>query len=331
MTVLFDHRNPFLLAHGGLQIQIEQTYAALREIGVAVDYLRWWDEKQCGDIIHYFGRPSMAYLSAAQAKGLKVIMAELLTGLGSRPAWVVRAEAITLKLAQRWLPPIVTYPFAWQAFRQADACIALTSWEGHLMELVHGTPHERIHVIPNGVEQEFLKAEPAPRGRWLVCTATITERKRPLELAEAAVQAQTPIRIIGKPYSAADPYGRRFLDFATRHPQWIAYEGAISDRLELARIYRQARGFVLLSTKESLSLSALEAAACECPLLLSDLPWARTVFRDNAAYCPISSSVTRTAEVLRKFYQAAPNLETPPKPLAWSEVAQQLKSLYESL
>ena len=37
---------------------------------------------------------------------------------------------------------------------------------------------------------------------------------------------------------------------------------------------------------ESLSLSALEAAACGCPVLLSDLPWARTVFGQSALVLP---------------------------------------------
>ena len=33
MKVLFDHPNPFMLAHGGFQIQIEQTKKAPERIG----------------------------------------------------------------------------------------------------------------------------------------------------------------------------------------------------------------------------------------------------------------------------------------------------------
>jgi hypothetical protein len=82
---------------------------------------------------------------------------------------------------------------------------------------------------------------------------------------------------------------------------------------------------------ESMSLSALEAAACECPLLLSDLPWARTVFGQSVCYCPVTRSAARTAAFLRQFYDAAPGLKPPPKPLTWLEVGQQLKRLYETL
>ena len=229
------------------------------------------------------------------------------------------------------LPGIITAPFNWQSYGLADACVALTSWEARLMTEVFGARREKTHVVPNGVEDVFLDSRPVQRGPWLVCTATITERKRVLELAEAAVRAKAPLWIIGKPYSENDPYGQRFLQLAREHPAMIRYEGAIGDRAKLAEAYRGARGFVLLSAMESLSLSALEAAGCGCPLLLSDLPWARTVFGPDASYCPVPSSADRTAECLRQFYAGAPDLRPPPKPLTWLEVGQQLKRLYESL
>ena len=181
------------------------------------------------------------------------------------------------------------------------------------------------------VEEVFLEAKPKARGPWLVCTATITERKRVLELAEAAVRAQTPLRVVGKAYADNDPYARRFFQLAKEHSKLLRFEGAIEDRARMAEVYREARGFVLLSSMESLSLSALEAAACECPLLLSDLPWARTVFKESVSYCPITSETARTATALRRFYDAAPTLKPPAKPMTWVEVAREFRTLYEAL
>jgi glycosyltransferase involved in cell wall biosynthesis len=186
-------------------------------------------------------------------------------------------------------------------------------------------------VVANGVEEAFLQSAPVPRGPWLVCTATITERKRVLELAQAAVRAQTPVWIIGQPYADTEPYAREFLALAGRHPGFIRYEGGVGDRARLAEIYRQARGFVLLSAMESLSLSALEAAACECPLLLGDLPWARCTFGDAARYCPVTPATVTTAAALRAFYDAAPQLPPPPKPANWTQIGRQLKAIYEDL
>jgi glycosyltransferase involved in cell wall biosynthesis len=219
---------------------------------------------------------------------------------------------------------------AWDAYRLADACIANTAWEAHLMHYLFGAPKERVHVVPNGVEEIFLNSAPAARGSWLVCTTTITERKRVLELAEAAVRARTPVWIVGRAYADTDPYAQKFFALAKQQPQILRYEGAISDRARLARIYREARGFVLLSAMETRSLSAEEAAACECPLLLSDLPWARSTFGGHAGYCPVVAP-ERTAGLLRKFYDAAPSLKPPPKPASWPEVGRQFKAVYEGV
>jgi glycosyltransferase involved in cell wall biosynthesis len=240
------------------------------------------------------------------------------------------AQKILTGIFKTAFPKSFTARMAWDAYRLANACIALTSWEAHLMNYLFDAQKERIHVVPNGVEEVFLNSQKLERGQWFVCTATLTERKRVLELAQAAVRAQTPLWIIGKAYSDSDSYAQQFFALAKQNPQFIRYEGAISDRAQLAKIYREARGFVLLSAMESLSLSALEAAACECPLLLSDLPWARGAFGENAAYCPIASA-ERTAQILKTFYAAAPQLPPPPKPATWEDVARQLKKIYEQI
>jgi glycosyltransferase involved in cell wall biosynthesis len=330
MKVLFYYLTPFSLAHGGLQSQIVHTREALQSLGVEVEYLRWYDDSQRGDILHYFGRIPMNLLGLAHQKKMRVVMAELLTAQGSRPPTKLWIQRTANRLIEKAAPFMSSGIFGWPAYRQADACIALTAWEAELMHRLFGAPQEKLHVIPNGVEKVFLESRPTTRGPWLVCTATITERKRVLELAEAAIQAQTPVWIIGKPYADGDPYGKRFVALAKKNSRFIRYEGPIGDRARMAQVYREARGFVLLSTMESLSLSALEAAACECPLLLSDLPWARTVFKETVSYCPVTDTA-RTAAELRRFYDAAPKSKPPAKPMTWLEVAQQLRALYETL
>lgn len=327
--MLFDHPDPFLFAHGGFQIQIEQTKAAVEANGVAVEYLRWWDDSQKPDIIHYFGRPNPEYVRTAQRKNIKVVVEQLLTAVGSRPPWKHRVHAAGVSILRATMPDGVKNRFGWDSFRLADACVANTSVEACLMTEIFGAPPEKVHVVANGVESIFFESAPVTRGKWLVCAATITERKRVLETARAAVEAQTPLWVVGKPYAEAEPYAREFTALAAAHRDLIRYEGAVPDRRQLAAIYRQARGFVLLSTMETRSLSSEEAAACECPLLLSDLPWARSVFGDHASYCPITPSSASTAAVLKRFYDSAPGLKPPPKPATWPEIGRQFKAIYE--
>lgn len=331
MKILLDHHQPFLLAHGGVQTQIEQTRQALEDAGVEVEWLRWWDASQGGDLIHFFGRPPASHIRFAQQKGVRFVFSDVMGGLGARRAAVLRLQWLVTRTLEKLAPNIVLSRMDWESYRITDGCIALTEWEAHLMRWMFRAAPSRVHVISNGVEPEFFRSMPAQRGSWLVTTASILPVKRIVETAAAAVAAGTPYWVIGKPFSENDGYYLEFRRLQAAHPEVLRYEGPIVERARLAQVYREARGFVLLSRWESLSISALEATACECPLLLSDLPWARTVFGEAATYCPITNSATTTAASLRSFYDAAPQLPSPPKPLSWPDVAGKLKILYESL
>ena len=328
MKILVHCPLPFALAHGGQQVQIERTMAALAAGGMQVEPVRWWDAGQTGDLIHYFGRMPAEQIRLAKEKQLKVIITELLTAQGSRSHVQLRLQKIISRAVKHLAPRSFTTAFNWDSYRLTDAVIANTAWEAHLMHYLFDAPKERIHIVPNGVEEVFLNSPKTGRGPWLVCTATLTERKRVLELVQAAVTAQTPVWIIGRAYAETDPYARQFYELAAQHPQIVRHEGAISGRAQLAGIYRAARGFVLLSTMETRSLSAEEAAACGCPLLLSDLPWAHATFGEHARYCPITST-DHTAACLKSFYAQAPALPPPPRPATWLDVARQLKIIYE--
>ena len=332
MKVLFDHPNPFLLAHGGFQTQIEQTKKALEAVGVEVEWLRWWDDQQKGDLVHYFGRPHPVYIRQMQAKGIRLVISELLTGLGSRSAIARKLQKLFMIVASRVLPKEFTARLCWDAYQLADASIALTNWEKKLMMEMFGAPSERVHVVPNGVEDMFFSKSESKteKSKYLICTATVTERKRVVELAEAAIMAKVPVWIIGEPYSKNDPYFRKFLSVIQNSNGVVRYEGGISDRARMATIYQSAFGFVLMSSMESLSLSALEAAASGCPLLLAELPWARASFGNKATYSPLRSR-EEEASKLREFYHGIEKVPRPPLPCRWGDVGKQLYGIYEGL
>jgi glycosyltransferase involved in cell wall biosynthesis len=330
MKVLIDHSSPFLLAHGGAQVQIEQTKHALEGTGVEVEFLRWWDSGQHGDIIHFFGRPASEYVDLAHKKNIRVVVGTLLGGLGVRPRWKRLLQKMVIRTAQKTMPSFGLARMGWKAWTTADAYIAVTRWESELMKQVFGARANRVHVVPNAVSNPFFEQLAETRGPWLVTTASILRVKRVIETAQAAVIAQTPYWIIGRPFSESDDYYQKFVQLCRRHSEILRYDNIMRPQNELAKIYRQARGFVLLSRWESQSLSALEAAACECPLLLSDLPWARSTFGGHASYCPIRSAES-TAKHLRSFYDRTPVLPPPPKPPRWNEVGKMLRGVYEQV
>lgn len=333
MKILFDHQTPFPLAHGGLQIQIQRTKEALESLGVEVEYLRWWDGSQRGDIIHFFGRANPSHIDFAHNKGMKYVMSELFTGQGSRTKAQLKLQGAVENLLRMSVPPLLLSNFRWDAYKKTDALIVGTAWEAEVAILLFDPPRGKLHVLANGVEDIFfVDPHHAPkREDALVCTATITQRKRVVELAQAAIAAGTPLRILGAPYGEKDPYYARFLEAVAGSSGLVRYEGPIAARDQLARVYQSARGFVLLSAMETRSLSAEEAAAAGCPLLLSDLPWAKSVFGNSASYCPLTSSVSATARSLREFYNRTPSAPLPNRPCRWGDVATQLLDIYGNL
>jgi glycosyltransferase involved in cell wall biosynthesis len=330
MKLLIDHPSPFMLAHGGVQVLIERTWHALSDLGIQVEPLRWWDDKQSGDLIHFYGRVPTEYLRLAHKKRIPVVMSELLSGAGARAPLVLLTQRTAIALLRRVLPEPFQVRLAWDSYQYADAILASTTLEAQLAQRLFRAPAHKVHLVPNGVEDIFFQTPPESRGRWLLCTGRITEIKRTVEVAQAAIAAETPLWVVGRPMAANDPYAEKFFKLAKANPEWIRHDTFVPTH-ELARAYREARGFVLLSRWESLSLAALEASAGECPLLLSDVPWARSAFGARATYCPLTPKVGKTAEVLRQFYVAAPKLQPPPKPITWREVACRLKALYEQV
>jgi glycosyltransferase involved in cell wall biosynthesis len=330
VKILIDHNQPFLLAHGGLQIQIQRTKVALEEIGLEVQYLRWWDDSQRGDVIHFFGRANPSHIDFAHGKGMRYVMQELLTSQGSRSVTHLQFQALVNRLLRKVLPSNYRLPLRWDSYQKADSIIAITDWEAWIMGKLFDAPPQRIRVVPNAVDDVYFQSGSRPLGDYLICVATITERKRVLELAQAAVEAKTPLKVVGKPYSPNDPYFVQFVDTVRSSGGLVDYLGPSATPDDLAAKLQQSRGFVLPSTMETQSLAALEAAAAGLPLLVSDLPWARDTFQNSASY--MAPSDTRAwVTALRTFFKDAPTLPTPPKPLRWNDVATKLNCIYKAL
>lgn len=330
MKIAFDCHVPFCFAHGGVQIQVEQTMAALKGRGVEVRPLPWWDDSISPDLIHFFGKPTLSYARLVKQKQIRLVVADLLTSQGSRSAWQ-RLPFSILCFLDRLVGGRLRQKLGWSVYDLADVCICLTPWEASLVRNMYGARHARIEIVPNGVEQIFFEDRGNPvRGDHLVTTVTITPRKRVVEMVRAAALARVKLRVIGKPYHPQDPYYLLFLGALQEARPWVEYVGPIEDRAQLAREYRTAAGFVLLSAMESQSLSALEAAACGCPLLLTDLPWARDTFGSQASYCALDRS-EGTSLGFKKFMSSISSAPVFQGVLGWNEVATRLSGIYRTL
>ena len=331
MKALFDHASPFALAHGGFQVQIEQTKAALERQGVEVEYLRWWDDRQTGDLIHHFGVPPLSYLKIAHEKGLRVVVTHLFTATCNRsPLQLAVQGALTKTLLALPGWGMLKNQLNWQSFRAADRMIVGLQAEQNVLQTVFGLPPEKITRVPLGLSRDFLEAGPAARNEArLITTGTITERKRSIELARMAREAEVPVLFVGKPYHRNDPYWEKFSELID--DRFVLHRDHVSDLSEMIGLLQASRGFVIYSQHENWCLSAHEAAACGLPLLVQDQPWSRECFGAQARYLDNASS-GQNAEKLRAFYDECPNLPKPNLRLySWDEVAAQIEVIYQSV
>lgn len=328
MKILFDHPSPFLLAHGGFQIQIEQTKKALEDIGVEVEWLRWWDANQSGDIIHYFGVAPLHLIEQAHRKAIKIIQTNLFTETCNRSDFHLVLQGLLTRA-------VLAFPagngikrqLAWKSFGTCDANIVGLRAEEHVLKKVYGVSPARIFVIPLGLPEVFLKVSyPAARGDFLISVGTITERKNTVPLARRAREARVPILFIGKPYDESDPYWHEFT--ALIDHRWVRHQPHVESFDELIRLYQSARGCVVMSRYENWCLVAHEAAACGLPLLLPSAKWSHERFGHEAQYFP--GTPEKDASALRAFYEQCPSLPSPKVRLdGWDKVGTQLKEIYE--
>lgn len=330
MKILIDQHLPFLLAHGGANTQVEQTFRALQQEGVDVEFLRWWDERQQADLIHFFGAPSIGYLNLAKSKRLPVIINQLFTDTCNRPLSKLKWQGRIVRAVSR-LPfgAGVKQKIGWQAYEKCSHNVVGLAAERQVLQVVYRVPSERISVVPYGLNDSFLKAGSGQRTeKHLICTGTITERKCSVELATLARTAQVPVLFVGKPYAETDPYWIRFKNLIDG--QWVKHQSHVENEAKLISLLQSARGFVLMSWYENWCLSAHEAAACGLPVLVADQNWSRERFGSEASYFSSIGVSDENARILKRFYDDGLQLAAPAnRQFSWQEVARQLIKVYQ--
>ncbi len=332
MKILFDHSAPFLLAHGGQQIQIEETKRALEQIGIQVEWLRWWDSAQTGNIIHYFGIPDHGYLQRAEAKGLSVILTHLLSATCNRPDWKLRLQGLVIATLLR-IPGwgIIRNQLTWKSLAAAKRIVVGLEAEKEALELGFNVEPKKVSVVPLGLSAPFLGVTPASRsGDYLITTGTIYEVKRSVELAQMARAANVPLLFVGKPYSETAPYWQEFKLLIDGH--YVRYLPHVENRDEMVRLLQNARGFVLFSWFENWCLAAQEAVACGLPLLVQNQKWSQERFGRHASFLEPGGTLESNATRLKKFYDECPSLPVPSIPIpTWENVAKRLAEIYREV
>jgi glycosyltransferase involved in cell wall biosynthesis len=155
----------------------------------------------------------------------------------------------------------------------------------------HGIANEKKLVkVPLGVAAEFRPAISMDRSSekpYLLHVGSCVPRKRIDVLLNvfAEVHKRHPdMKLIQA--------GGRFTDSQREQLLELGVEMAVEQRRDLSRselaaLYQNAAAVLLTSNAEGFGLPAIEALACGCPLLCTDIPAFREVAADGAIYLPV--------------------------------------------
>jgi glycosyltransferase involved in cell wall biosynthesis len=325
LKILIDNNHSFAYAHGGIQNFIENSIEHLNLIGVEAETLRWWDVSQKGDLIHFFYRPSEEYLRIL--KGKKKIVTNVLLG----PLSSMNIYQRQLRKYMYWI--ITNYmngfsnDLSLNIGQYSDAVIYHSEIEKKIgMELLQ-IPLEKSFVILPGVEEEYYSyynKKNSDRKNYLITLSTIYEVKNSVYLAKLARFTKIPIIFLGKPFNENSKYYREFLSLVD--DQYVIYLGDPSTE-EKAKLMFDAKGFILLSKYESGPNVVNEASACGCPLILSDLGWAKSNYFGYASFVSIGDMNLASKQLVEIYRNIKTQKIFPVK--NWHEIAIQLKRVYE--
>jgi len=141
--------------------------------------------------------------------------------------------------------------------RAAERVIAVSEFtRDEAVELL-GVEHERVRVVPNGIEEVFTAEGEAADGEYVLAVGTLEPRKNLERLAETTRRLGVELRVVG-----ARGWGRVAL------PDHVRALGFLPDA-ELARLYRGASCVAYPSLYEGFGIPILEAMACGTPVVTS--------------------------------------------------------------
>lgn len=332
MKVLYYVGYPLEWAKGGHAIFVRETVREVQKLGIETEWLHHEaTEPMHADILHYFARPpSDMHWQLAKQRGMKIVVDELHQIGVLRPRWTWYIRGAIANVFPRVIGRGLYSTMGLEAYRHADAALAVTPAEADYIRIVMGTPSDRIHIVPSGVDDIFFDGQSgAEPFDGILYVGYICQRKNSLEVARLARKAQIPVKFVGGALVADDAYVRSFAREVDN--RFVFWEKEVTDRRRLAAMYRGAKGTVLASRNEGLPLCLLESLAAGTPIMAPDIPNLRAHFKDSVRYTPAPEHPA-FAESLRSFYDAcSKGLKQDVHPVSWSGAARLTANVYRTI
>lgn len=191
------------------------------------------------------------------------------------PQWFSRSLAVIYN----FLVPIISR-------RSLKVITVSESAKKDLLSFIN-VPEEKIVVVNNAVSELFsdnkMQHQPNPYGKYILTVSSFDPRKNYKRVIEAFLHSNLPdykLVIVGKSHITFSK--ERALD-AYQSDSRIVFTGYVSDE-ELIALYFNAEFFLYMSLYEGFGIPPLEAMACDCPVLTSEVSSIPEVCGDAVLY-----------------------------------------------
>ena len=285
---------------GGHRVQIDQTAAALRDLGVAAEVTFAETAETAGyDLVHGFGLPVTA-MRAVRRAGLPIVLSTIYWTRSNylgvdrnlwRPSAILRrarlgASFTAAAIAGRHPEKLDRYAARWQdqrvQYEMADLLLPNSHAEAERLrsELTVTTP---THIVPNAVDPSRFtgSADDGQKREGVLCVGRIDPHKNQLGLIQAMRHSPHRLTLVGEAHSGHPAYANRVRKALGQRHQLLP--GRSHD--QLACLYRQHKVHVLPSWYETTGLASLEAALCGCNVVSTSRGFAREYLLNCAWYC----------------------------------------------
>lgn len=200
-------------------------------------------------------------------------------------------KASTKGLLTYWIRQFIFRLVLSQQLRRARRIIVPSmTVAGELAKFTHVT-RDKVEVLYEGLDDGFRTATPAPVARlegtdYFLYVGNCYPHKNVETLLDAFKRVvdkhpHTYLCIVGPRNTFSERIRSRVYQQSLQRTVLFYHDVPVS---EVKWMYTFAKAFVFPSKAEGFGLPVVEAAACRCPLILSDIPVFREIIGDQARY-----------------------------------------------
>ena len=296
LNILFNTSPGSFKSPGGGEIQLLKTKEELQKLGHKIKILEKeryavkWNEF---DVFHNFNihRDNHQFVKKAKESGLPVALSTIYwPSLKHALFWNRGTKRKAMGFASELLNKFgsLSNTRVSKIVKSANMLLPNSKAEAAVLQKQFGVLAEKIHVVPNGVEKRFKKAEPklfeekTGLRDFVLFVGRVEARKNVLGLIRAMNESKHKLVIIGGPIAGSEDYHKQCMREAGNNIVFMNPVPHESKMLESA--YAACKVFCLPSWYETPGLAALEAGLAGTNIIVTSHGCTKEYFGDYAFY-----------------------------------------------